>query len=177
MQLCVMQAKALLLLPDPAAAGLLPLAAPILGRSNYSHPGNPNEATNLVWMAGTRALVGSLTGNATEISEAFVRIESTGEVNAFGEGLQRDGSYWQHGAQLYSGWGHIKPQFVNQNGAKHRYGCVLGEKHVHIRSSLSHIGLTTFHLFSRYGAIWTGQMLFFGSMADGTPWAFSASAL
>ena len=82
-------AKSLLLLPPATASALLPLALPILNRSNYSHPGNPNEATNLVWMAGTRALVGSLTGDAAEITEAYRCIESTVVVNAFGEGLQQ----------------------------------------------------------------------------------------
>jgi chondroitin AC lyase len=125
-------AKSLLLLPAAASADLLPLALPILDRSNYQHPGNPNEATNLVWMAGTRALVGSLTDNATEVSEAYRRIQSTVAINAFDEGLQQDGSYHQHGPQLYSGWG--------------------------------------------YGAIWTAQMLFFGSMAEGTQWTFSRNA-
>jgi hypothetical protein len=48
------------------------------------HPGNPNEATNLVWMAGTRALVGTLTNNLTKITEAYRRIESTTAINAFG---------------------------------------------------------------------------------------------
>lgn len=124
-------AKALLLLPvgAPSTTALLPLALPILNRSNYQHPGNPNEATNLVWMAGTRALVGSLVGDAAEVVIAYRHIESTVAINAFGEGLQQDGSYHQHGPQLYSGWG--------------------------------------------YGAIWTAQMLFFGSMVDGTRWEFS----
>lgn len=126
-------AKALLLLPAAAAVELLPGCDSIMIRSNFSHPGNPNEATNLVWMAGTRALVGSLTGNASEITEAFGRLESTAAIDAFGEGLQPDGSYWQHGPQLYSGWG--------------------------------------------YGAIWTGQMLFFGNMAAGTRWEFSADVV
>ena len=125
-------AKVLLLLPDSVAADMLPLALPILNRSNYSHPGNPNEATNLVWMSGTRVLVGCLTGNATEVTEAYREMSSTTELDTFGEGLQSDGSYWQHGPQLYSGWG--------------------------------------------YGAIWTGQMLFFGSMAADTPWEFPAIA-
>ena len=88
-------AKALLLLSPTAAERLLPLAMPILSRSNYSHPGNPNEATNLVWMAGTRALVGSLTDNTSEITVAYQKIESTVIINAFDEGLQEDGSYHQ----------------------------------------------------------------------------------
>ena len=46
--------------------------------------------------------------------------------------MHQDGSYHQHGPQLYSGWG--------------------------------------------YGAIWTGQMLFFGEMADRTVWGYGAAA-
>ena len=113
-------AKALLLLPAPVSATMLSLAMPIVNRSNYHHPGNPNEATNLVWMAGTRALVGSLVGDSVRVSDAYQHIESTVVIDAFDEGLQQDGSYHQHGPQLYSGWG--------------------------------------------YGAIWTAQMLFFGSI-------------
>eukprot|EP00039_Didymoeca_costata_P006229 m.88513 g.88513 ORF g.88513 m.88513 type:complete len:794 (-) comp13169_c1_seq3:1634-4015(-) len=89
-----------------AMAQLMPFASVLIGRANYSHPGNPNEGTNLVWMASARILNGIITNNITEISVAYNKSSSTININEFDEGVQEDNSWHQHGPQLYSGWGY-----------------------------------------------------------------------
>ena len=58
-----------------------------------------------MWMSTARVMYGALTNDSSMVAEASEKIVSTVQVDAFGEGLQEDGSWHQHGPQLYSGWG------------------------------------------------------------------------
>ena len=90
----------LLLRPEDSSA-LLSMAVPLITRANFSHPGNPNEGTNLVWMASGQIMLGVLTRNSSRVATAYGRIAETCATDPLGEGMQHDASWHQHGAQLY----------------------------------------------------------------------------
>ena len=98
--------KATLLLAavDPdAAANLLPAAAAIVNRANFS---DGMTGTNLAWVSTGQLLLGVLECNGTRVAEAYRVAATTTGVNYLAQGLQEDDSFHQHGPQLYSGWGY-----------------------------------------------------------------------
>lgn len=62
---------------------------------------------NRVWVASVSVMKGALLGNASLISEAYAAIHSTLIVQQqHDDGIMVDGSFHQHGPQLYTGWGY-----------------------------------------------------------------------
>jgi chondroitin AC lyase len=96
--------KYLLLLPD---ARLLKLAVfPHLTRSPLSWVAQMTGC-NRVWGASIHVMRGALEGNSTRMAAAYKLAWSTVDVSTgYGDGIKEDGSFHQHGAQLYSGWGY-----------------------------------------------------------------------
>lgn len=75
---------------------LLNYAAPIKSDAVYT-------GQNSIWGAIVRLIYGSLYGNQTYINRAIEIVNQTITVNSFGEGIQIDGSFHQHGNILYTG--------------------------------------------------------------------------
>lgn len=75
---------------------LLNYAAPIKSDAVYT-------GQNSIWSAIVRLIYSSLYGNQTYINRAIEIVNQTITVNAFGEGIQTDGSFHQHGDILYTG--------------------------------------------------------------------------
>jgi chondroitin AC lyase len=95
--------KYLLMLPS---SRLFSLAVPLLDRTPLS-TAMSWTGCNRVWGASVHVLRGAIELNDTRLDAAFAIAHSTlklGQQN--GDGLQSDGSFHQHGPQLYSGWGY-----------------------------------------------------------------------
>jgi chondroitin AC lyase len=94
--------KYLLMLPSPR---LYELATPLLERTPLSIL-MKWTGCNRVWVASVHVLRGAIELNSTRLARAFEVAHSTLHLNPqSGDGIQTDGSFHQHGTQLYSGWG------------------------------------------------------------------------
>ena len=74
---------------------------------HYMNAG-PWTGCNRVWASTFHVMLGSLDGDAARVDTAFAMAQSAITVvppTAEG-GIQHDGSFHQHGPQLYSGWGY-----------------------------------------------------------------------
>lgn len=96
--------KYLLLLPNTT---MFSAAMPLLNRAPMSWAASMTGC-NKVWGATVNVLRGLLEGNLTRVEGAFAIAWSavTVATDASSDGLQLDGSFHQHGPQLYSGWGY-----------------------------------------------------------------------
>eukprot|EP00038_Savillea_parva_P009906 m.186579 g.186579 ORF g.186579 m.186579 type:complete len:944 (-) comp16811_c0_seq1:97-2928(-) len=94
-------AKCLLLLNN---ASLVTAAQPLLSRTPLD---DSWTGCNRVWGASFHILHAALTSNTTEMGLAYAMAHSTLAISPqSGDGIQSDGSFHQHGPQLYSGWGY-----------------------------------------------------------------------
>lgn len=80
-------------------SGLTVVARSYVARSTNS---GTNTGQNRVWRANATILRGLMADSSSVVAEAFGAIADTAIVTT-GEGIQRDGSYHQHGPQLYGG--------------------------------------------------------------------------
>ena len=95
--------KYLLMLPSSRLFGL---AVPLLDRTPLSTAASWTGC-NRVWGASVHILRGAIELNATRLDAAFAIAHSTLKLGQqSGDGLQSDGSFHQHGPQLYNGWGY-----------------------------------------------------------------------
>lgn len=129
--------KYLLMLPS---SRLYELALPLLERTPLSIL-MKWTGCNRVWVASVHVLRGAIELNATRLGHAFTIAHSTLHLAAqAADGLQSDGSFHQHGSQLYSGWGGYRsllchyyiivyaqcvPRTCARNGLKYVYAVVV----------------------------------------------------
>ncbi len=96
--------------PERMTAGIAMIARSYVPRSTNS---GTNTGANRVDRSYATMMRGLLTANAALTSEAFLSMGDTILVNSahqFAEGIQADGSFQQHGAQLYNagyGYGYV----------------------------------------------------------------------
>lgn len=95
--------KYLLMMPSPR---LYAMALPLLERTPL-HTAMGWTGCNRVWGASVHVLRGAIELNATRLGAAFSIAHSTLKwAPQSTDGIQLDGSFHQHGPQLYSGWGY-----------------------------------------------------------------------
>ncbi len=97
--------------PSRLTSGLAMIARSYVPRSTNS---GTNTGANRVDRSYATMMRGLLSANAALTSEAFLSMGDTilvNSANAFAEGIQADGSFQQHGAQLYTagyGYGYVQ---------------------------------------------------------------------
>ncbi|NBW96543.1 MAG: hypothetical protein EBR28_07375, partial [Planctomycetia bacterium] len=96
--------KTILLVQPQLTAAQITSGTTIIARSYYprSYNAGTNTGENRQWRALATVLRGAITHDTTLTSEAFGAISDVYVVTT-GEGVQPDGSFHQHGAQLYNG--------------------------------------------------------------------------
>ncbi len=99
-----MLGKTILLVQPQLTAAQITSGTTIIARSYYprSYNAGTNTGENRQWRAFATVLRGAITHDTTLTSEAFGAISDTFVVTT-GEGVQPDGSFHQHGAQLANG--------------------------------------------------------------------------
>jgi chondroitin AC lyase len=108
--------KILLLMENEVSSSRLTSGLAMIARSYVPRSTNSgtNTGANRVDRSYATMMRGLLSANAALTSEAFLSMGDTilvNSANAFAEGIQADGSFQQHGAQLYTagyGYGYVQ---------------------------------------------------------------------
>jgi len=99
-------ARALILLGEAGNSSLVFGAAKFFDRAPLAWAAK-ETGCNRVWGASVNVLRGALEGDGDRIQAAYnISHSAVAMGDSKGDGVQVDGSFHQHGPQLYSGWGY-----------------------------------------------------------------------